>query len=36
VSRAKFVKVMPTEYQRALNELHARSSAVGAAVAASV
>jgi len=36
VSRAKFVKVMPTEYQRALGELHARSVAASAPVAVGV
>ncbi|BAO80132.1 glutamate synthase domain 2 [Serpentinimonas raichei] len=35
-SRAKFVKVMPTEYQRALGELHARSVAASAPVAVGV
>ena len=36
VSRAKFVKVMPTEYQRALGELHARNVAASAPVAVGV
>ncbi len=35
-SRAKFVKVMPTEYQRALGELHARRVAASAPVAVGV
>ncbi|KJS68080.1 MAG: glutamate synthase [Comamonadaceae bacterium BICA1-1] len=35
-SRAKFVKVMPTEYQRALSERHARTLAASAPVAVGV
>jgi glutamate synthase domain-containing protein 2/glutamate synthase domain-containing protein 3 len=33
-SRSRFVKVMPTEYQRALGELHARAQAAAPALAA--